>query len=243
MSWQITFAQSLGAQAEQQDCGGAWVSTDGARIFAVLADGAGGHLGGRQASEAAVEIAHQLWTEAPPARDAIPAFLDTVTRAAHDAIAALSKSHHSCRATWVALVAGADKAHWVHSGDSRLCHFAGGKLAARTLDHSLVQALVETGKVIPADAATHPDRSTLLQSLGGLDFHPPEHASAPLGGDDCFILCTDGIWTQLTDEELISAATAPAQERQTGLDQLIALAVDRAGTRADNASLWCVARK
>jgi serine/threonine protein phosphatase PrpC len=238
MSWQITFAQSLGAQAEQQDCGGAWPSPDGTHVLAVLADGAGGHRGGRQASETAVSIACKYWSETPPALDAMPSFLNMITRAAHDAVSELG--NHSCRTTWVALIAGPNEARCVHSGDSRLYHFVRGELANRTKDHSLVQALIETGKVAPSDAAKHPDRSTLLQSLGGLKFYSPEHASAKLTGDDCFLLCTDGVWTELTEEELSSLAKMTVGGRQDRVDNLIHLAVQRASDRADNASLWCI---
>jgi serine/threonine protein phosphatase PrpC len=240
MSWQITFAQSLGSQSEQQDSGGAWLGADGNQLFALLADGAGGHRGGRQASETAVHVAHQLWLESPPIGDDIPAFLGQITQVAHDAIDALPESPHASRTTWLALVAGKTEAHWVHSGDSRLYHFAGGELASRTLDHSLVQMLVETGKLAASDMANHPDRSTLLQSLGGSKFHPPEFGSAPLTGNDCFILCTDGIWSRLTDDEFLSLAMCAADQRQARVDELVAEAVRRAGDRADNASLWCL---
>ncbi len=243
MNWHITFAQSLGAQSDQEDSGATWLSPDGNRVFAVLADGAGGHRGGRIASQTVVDVAQKLWNESAPDDRDVPAFLDKVTRAAHDAVAALPKSEHSCRTTWVALMAGPENAHWVHSGDSRLYHFVNGSLKSRTLDHSLVQMLIETGKVDATEARTHPDRSTLLQSLGGPDFYPPEHGSVHLSTGDLFILCTDGVWSALKDDAFSELAACPATERQRCVDDLVKSAVDHAGVRADNASTWCIARE
>jgi serine/threonine protein phosphatase PrpC len=243
MNWHITFAQSLGAQSDQEDSGGAWLSLDGNRVFVVLADGAGGHRGGRLASQTAVDVAQKFWSESAPDDRNVPAFLDKITRAAHDAVAALPKSEHSCRTTWVALIAGPENAHWVHSGDSRLYHFVDGSLKSRTLDHSLVQMLIESGKVDAAEATTHPDRSTLLQSLGGPDFHPPEHGSVHLSMGDLFILCTDGVWSALKEDAFSELAACPATGRQGCVDALVKSAVDRTGVRADNASLWCIARE
>ena len=67
MSWQFTSAQGLGTQNEQQDCLGAWPSADGKTVLVILADGAGGHHGGQQAAQAAVEMARSLWQRETPA--------------------------------------------------------------------------------------------------------------------------------------------------------------------------------
>jgi serine/threonine protein phosphatase PrpC len=239
MTWQFTSAQSLGAQTEQQDCLGAWPSADGRKIFVVLADGAGGHHGGQEAAQVAVETARALWASNPPAMNHAGTFLERISRAAHEAVAVLS---HSPRTTWLALIADDSQAAWVHSGDSRLYHFASGRLALRTLDHSLVQVLVEKGKVNESDANAHPDRSVLLQSLGGPDFIPVEHGSSPVGEDDVFILCTDGVWSALEDTHLLNLARSAPANRQRAAEELIATAVHGRGKNADNASLGMVAR-
>lgn len=239
MTWQLTSAQSLGAQREQQDCLAAWPSADGRCVLVIVADGAGGHHGGQQAAQAAVEMARSLWQRETPGMADAGAFLEKISRAAHDAVSALP---HSPRTTWLALMAGESQAAWVHSGDTRLYHFNSGRLALRTLDHSLVQILVEKGKVGEDDVCAHPDRSVLLQSLGGPEYLPVGHGSAPVGHDDVFILCTDGVWAQLDDAHLLNLARSAPENRQRAAEELIAKAVQSGAGKADNASLWIVGR-
>lgn len=240
MNWQTIFAQGLGAQTEQQDSGGAWPSPDGKQIFVVLADGAGGHQGGQLASRAAVDTAKALWEKSPPAERGTSSFLENISRAAHDAVTAQAKSERSCRTTWVAFLANETEAHWVHSGDSRLYHFAAGKLVSRTLDHSVVQVLVEKGKVTESEIPTHPDRSTLLQSLGGPEYIQVEVGSVQLSDHDVFLLCTDGLWSQLLESDLLAVVQAKPDQHQRLLDELIAKAAQQGGDRADNATAWLI---
>ena len=239
MTWQITSHQSLGVQSEQQDHGNAWTSPDGREVLVVIADGAGGHQGGRQASSVSVETARKLWETAPPGADDAQAFLEKISRAAHHAVAQEAKS----RSTWLALLAREKEACWVHSGDTRLYHFTSGKLVFRTLDHSLVQSLVETGKVEASESSSHADRSVLLQSLGGPEYVPVEFASCPVGSDDLFLLCTDGVWNELDDGDLLRLARCRSADRARLTRELVEKAVEHGGKRADNASLWCVARQ
>ncbi|HEX4140846.1 MAG TPA: protein phosphatase 2C domain-containing protein [Candidatus Methylacidiphilales bacterium] len=239
MSWQVTSAQSLGAQHEQQDCLGAWPSEDGETVLVVLADGAGGHHGGQQAAQTAAEMARCLWQRERPGMDRAREFLEMTSRAAHDAIAALPLSP---RTTWLALMVGLSHAEWVHSGDSRLYHFVAGRLALRTQDHSLIQILVEKGQVAERETRRHPVRSVLLQSLGGPEYLPVGHGSAAVGREDVFILCTDGVWSALSEAYLLNLARCSAQNRQRAAEELIARAVNSGGNKADNASLWIVGR-
>jgi serine/threonine protein phosphatase PrpC len=239
MTWQITYAKSLGTQAEQQDHGNAWTSPDGREVLVVVADGAGGHHGGRHASSVAVEAARKLWETEPPRTGEAQTFLEKISLAAHAAVAEESKS----RSTWLALLASEKEACWVHSGDSRLYHFTSGKLVFRTLDHSLVQSLVETGSVEASETSTHADRNVLLQSLGGPAYIPVDFDSCPAGSDDLFILCTDGVWNELEDGDLLRLARCLPADRAKLTRELVEAAVRNAGKRADNASLWCVARE
>jgi serine/threonine protein phosphatase PrpC len=239
MSWQFTSAQSLGAQIEQQDCLGAWPSEDGECALVILADGAGGHHGGKQAAQTAAEMARSLWQRDRPAMREAKVFLEKISRAAHDAISVLPLSP---RTTWLALMAGESQAAWVHSGDSRLYQYTSGRLTQRTQDHSLIQILFEKGQVAERETRRHPVRSVLMQSLGGPEYLPVGHGSAHIGPEDVFILCTDGVWSVLNEAYLLNLARSAAQNRQRAAEELIARAVKSAGNAADNASLWIVGR-
>jgi serine/threonine protein phosphatase PrpC len=242
MAWQTFFAQDRGGRSEQQDHGGAWPSPDGKSVLVVLADGAGGHHGGMQAAQAAVEAAGAFWQSAPPAPAEAAAFLETISRAAHEEVRKRGRSEQSSRATWAALLAGENEAHWVHSGDTRLYHFRHDRLLSRTRDHSVVQLLLERGKITERDIPTHRDRSLLLQSLGGAEYLPVEGAGSASGKDDVFFLCTDGVWMDRPEAELGKIARAPAGQRAALTSALVRQAAQAGGDRADNASLWCVFR-
>jgi len=239
MSWQFTSAQSLGAQREQQDCLGAWPSEDGGPSLVIVADGAGGHHGGQQAAQAAVEIARSLWQRERPAMREAKEFLEKISRAAHDAVSALPQSP---RTTWLALMLDDTDAAWAHSGDSRLYQYTMGRLTQRTHDHSLIQILFEKGQVAERETRRHPVRSVLLQSLGGPEYLPVSHGSARVGREDVFILCTDGVWNALNEAYLLNLARSAPANRQRATEELIARAVKSGGPAADNASLWVVGR-
>ena len=239
-TWEICWAQALGGRPDQQDQGGTWLSPDGNVVLAALADGAGGHRQGARAAQSAVAAAKTLWDNKPPT-SASPEFLEEASRAAHEAICESGAQATSARATWVAFLGTPTQACWVHSGDSRLYHFAAGQLATRTRDHSVAQVLVDQGKIAPHEIPHHPDRSTLLDSLGGPNYVSVENGSCVLRGDDLFLLCTDGFWNQITDGEMLTLAFQPAMGRQVQIRELVAEAVRRAGVDGDNVSVWCLA--
>jgi serine/threonine protein phosphatase PrpC len=240
--WKICAAQEVGGRSEQQDAGNAWIDATGKIVLAVLADGAGGHHGGQRAAQAAVAAARALW-EAEPPRDAEADFLEKISRAAHEAIRGEFSGPAAARATWIALLATEHEAYWVHSGDSRLYHFAGGRQRCRTRDHSIAQVLVDQGKITKEEAHAHPDRSTLFQSLGGDEYLAVESGSAVLSGDDFFLLCTDGVWNQVEENEFMALAGEESSRRQHHAEELVRRAVERAGADADNASLLGVTLK
>lgn len=224
MPWQFTIAQSLGRQPEQQDAVAAWPSPEG-NLFAVLCDGAGGHCAGAEASRAVISRLESLWKNTPALAEPGD-FLREACRLAHEAVAALGPTP---RGTFAALLLRETDAHWAHSGDSRIYHFAHGRLLSRTRDHSVVEALLEKGKISKAEAANHPDRSRLLQGLGGREFSEPDLGAARISEADNFLLCSDGFWSEISETELIRLASAPSPSTARA-------AIGRI-TPADNASL------
>ena len=92
---------------------------------------------------------------------------------------------------------------------------------------------------------THPDQSRLLQSLGGEDLPRPRIGSARVSSGDVLILCSDGFWEHLKQEELEKLAATDSESRQKALDEAVAEAVLRAGEKADNttALMICVDEK
>jgi len=198
--------------------------------LAVIADGMGGHDGGQEASHMAVETVRQVY-ECDFAGDP-QATLVAGLQAAHDAIQHFAAQHPQFTGmgtTCTALAIVDRELSFAHVGDSRLYLLRGDKLSRLTRDHSYVSRLVETGIVRSEDAESHPQRHILTAALGsGHDItpHVPEQ-SVPLQEGDTLILCTDGLWSVVGEQELarIARASAPADACLT----LVRAALDRGG--------------
>jgi serine/threonine protein phosphatase PrpC len=139
-------ASAQGPRDEQQDASVCLSDPEQERALLVVSDGVGGNIGGRLASQTAVEVAQGYWKQREGEFSDAAADLAAICRMAHERINEKGKKQsHSPRATIVVLYLTATTAHWAHSGDSRLYHFRSGKLIERTEDHSVTQILVKQG--------------------------------------------------------------------------------------------------
>ncbi|HEX6708678.1 MAG TPA: protein phosphatase 2C domain-containing protein [Albitalea sp.] len=190
------------------------VCREGARWVAVLADGAGGHVGGEEASRRAVEHLESALHESAPEFDALSltqAVLSAhaqVQRAQGDA-QGLERMHSTVVVLWIDI--DGDRALWSHVGDSRLYHARRGALTLLTADDSVVQRMVDAGLITAEQAELHPQKSQLIAALGiEEDVEPHTVAQAlALEEGDAFLLCSDGWWGAL-DEGFIASTLAEA---------------------------------
>ena len=135
-----------------------------------------------------------------------------------------------------------------HVGDSRLYRIRESKVELLTRDHSLVMTYVEQGEITEEEARSHPDRNRLLRSVGGQSPLPPYHidtlesktgeGALLLSPDDVLVLCTDGVWELLDDDELAQGVARPGES----LPQLAQRLLDRVLERGapDNATVLLV---
>jgi protein phosphatase len=143
--------------------------------------------------------------------------------------------------TCTALVLRGRQLYFAHVGDSRLYLIRGARILRLTRDHSYVGRLVESGIVRAEDAEKHPQRHILTAALGAgreLAVDGAEQGLALQEGDD-LLLCTDGLWSVVTEEELETAlsGTPPAKScaalvklaRQRGAPDNVTLQVLRVG--------------
>lgn len=176
-------------------------------LMTVIADGMGGHRYG----EVAAQIAIKTLTDAFQ-RMAVPIisdpfkFLSDHLIQIHDAIdsyAAQQDWLEHPRTTIVAAIAQQNELFCAHVGDSRLYHFRDGRMLYRTEDHSQVQLMFNRGKITKEEMLTHPDRNRIYNSLGGDNTPQIElsHKRLLLEGDT-ILLCTDGLWSLLGDDEM-----------------------------------------
>ena len=220
-----------------QDRVGEW-STPHALLMAV-ADGLGGHAHGEVAAQLAVDfLGHAFGREAQPKLAQPDGFLARTMAAAHVAILREAEARgmrEVPRTVLVACLIQDGIAYWAHIGDSRLYLVRKGRVHARTRDHSLVQQLVDAGRIREEAAASHPDRNRLLQCLGGLQTPHVDAASDRLEKDDILLLCSDGLWGPLTQRQIVNAlVTRPLEP---AIESLLELAEARAGHEADNTTV------
>ncbi len=99
---------------------------------------------------------------------------------------------------------GGLSALWAHVGNVRVYVFRNGEIISQTKDHSIAQALVDSGKLTLPELRSHMERKSLLRTLGGLGgMHPtlPE-SRFKLQAGDLFLICTDGFWEHVTELEM-----------------------------------------
>ena len=212
-------------------------------LLMVVADGMGGHYYGETAAQIAVQTLIEAFQRvAKPAIEDPFLFLQKSMTNAHRAIidfAATHKLNDSPRTTCVACLIQNNIGYWAHAGDSRLYLIRDGKVLNHTRDHSRVQLLIDQGLINEAQAATHPDRNKVYSCLGGVQ--PPDIAfsrKTPLEAGDVVMLCTDGLWGNLS-EELMAAAVKSGNLMQT-VPMLLGQAENQGGPNADNLSAVAV---
>jgi PPM family protein phosphatase len=171
-------------------------------VFAV-ADGMGGHAAGDVASAAVVtRLAEGL------AGDFLePGTIDSALREATADIALAADDEDlgvGTTVTGIALTAQGDGAYWTvfNVGDSRVYLFEDGELSRLTIDHSVVQELVDSGAIKPEDAESHP-RSNIITRAVGFNLEPvPDYWMLPVRSDVRLLLCSDGLTKELKETEI-----------------------------------------
>jgi len=198
-----------------EDC--VYVSAHGELL--IIADGLGGHAAGEVASALAVVTLRDhlettvLTESAPTGADLLPA-LAAGFQAAHRAVLDAAAARPEWRGMGTTLLAavcrGADL-YLAHVGDGRAYRLSGTHLERLTEDHTALARLIRDGVVAPDAAARHPLRHHLLQAIGDRAGIRPELAHYRLPAGDCLLLCSDGLWSPLTDADLADLLRAPAE--------------------------------
>jgi len=163
-----------------------------------VADGLGGHLHGEIAAHLAIECfgAAFLREARPTLADPAQFLFRTMTAAHADIVRQAEKLQLSDmpRTVLIACVVQDGYAYWSNVGDCRLYLLREGRVLARTRDDTVVQQLVDEGRIREEAIASHPERNRLLQTLGGYQAPRPAGASARLAKNDVLLLCSDGFW-------------------------------------------------
>lgn len=189
-------------------------------LFAVLADGIGGHRAGEVAAELAVN--HLMQAVARSDGRHIRQTIEEAVTEASDAIAAHAATNEhmkgmgaTCATAWIV----GDKLHTAYVGDSRIYLIRSGRIQQLTVDHSWVQEAIEKGILTPENARQHPNVHVIRRYLGSPtppepdfrlklfndegDQHAENNQGLQLLPNDILLLCSDGLTDLLWNDEIL----------------------------------------
>jgi protein phosphatase len=220
----------------------------------VVADGMGGHDGGEIASRIVVEEFARLAEEGYDPRGGSDVVMDTL-RASQRRLREYGATHRGSdgrpwhggtTAVAALLVEGDGVPEWLltNLGDSRIYRFTQGELLRVSTDHSVVQELVDTGRISEEEALVHPERHIVTRALGGPDPLDPDFFTVALTEAERVLLCSDGVTDLLRDAEIADLLRRTADPRDAahrvveaalaagGVDNATAVVVDVVGWAA-----------
>ncbi len=216
----------------------------------ILADGMGGHNAGEVASELAVTSICEALNEvlSPEIKDSCGMdFKEVVHEAvvyANDEINQHAKEHPECSGMGTTIVMALfhnDSVILASVGDSRIYRFRKGELKQVTIDHSLVQEMVDNGYMSEEEALNSNNRNLITRALGiaeDVKVDVTEHGTEK---NDIYLLCSDGLSDMIDDELIFSALVKSRQDLKRAGEDLVKLAKEHGGH--DNVSVILVACK
>jgi PPM family protein phosphatase len=209
----------------------------------VVADGMGGHDGGDIASRFVVEEFTRLADAGYDPRagqEAVMATLRSCQRRLQEYGATHRGSdggpwHGGTTAVAALLIDADDGPAWLltNLGDSRIYRLTDGELSRVSTDHSVVQELVDAGRISEEQAMSHPERHIVTRALGGPDPLDPDFFTFPVADAERILLCSDGVTDLLRDVELAELLRDSPDPRDAA-DRVVGAALDAGGI--DNAT-------
>src|SRR4051794_39246908 len=203
----------------------------GERLVAV-ADGLGGHAGGELASRMATELISATFTGGSPDE------LSAAVRAANWAVWERGSSSAETEGMATTICAAGLMEDGVlavvHVGDTRAYLARNGSLERLTEDHTVTAQMVRAGELTPEEAVDHPHRVVLTRALGVGPEVPLDSSTRPVSPGDRLLLCSDGLFNHVPDDELGALLRWEASP-QALVDTLLELGLSRGGE--DNLSV------
>ena len=173
----------------------------------VIADGMGGHERGEIASQLTVKTIQTCFDQAQPATPPYEDWLDDVVRAANETVISHQPDKHNDKkmgSTLVMALVTGSQAHIANVGDSRAYHLSNDSIEQISVDHSLVERLVQIGQITREEARTHKQRNVIYSTIGDKSKLQIGLYHIDLHSGDRLLLCSDGLSDMLTDEQLLN---------------------------------------
>lgn len=201
---------------------------DAETLFAVVADGMGGHKGGSVASAMAVEcIKTRIETDYRPQMTASELVL-LMKKSFSEANTVIferslkDKELFGMGTTATLAAVRRSEAVITHVGDSRAYLIGRGHMRQITTDHTLVQDLLDKGEITAAQAKTHPQKHMIMQALGTEGVVATDTYTISVKGQ-ILLLCSDGLTNMVSDEEIAEVMNT-SDDLNKGILRLIDLA-------------------
>ena len=210
----------------------------------IVADGMGGHQYGEVASSTAVRtLAGSILKRfhpflVNPSVNLDESIQDLMRTSINEAQKAVTQAAPGSGTTLTAALVLGQQMTIGHVGDSRayaIHPYGGGE--ALTRDHSLVKRLEELGQISSEEAAIHPQRNVLYRAVGQGEILEPDIFTAPFPQTGYLLLCSDGLWSVLSDDNLFNMVSA-APNLQNACQSLVSAANEAGGP--DNISVIVV---
>jgi PPM family protein phosphatase len=201
-----------------------------------IADGMGGHAAGEVASAVAIAALAGLDDDVP-GMDMLGALADAVAKAnarLHD-MSAADPTMEGMGTTLTAMLWSGARMGLCHIGDSRAYMLRDGELYQITRDHTLVQSLLDDGRINADEAATHPQRSLILRALDSRTDAEPDLSIREAQDGDRYLLCSDGLSDVVTEETLHRALLAIEDP-----DELVIQLIDLANRAGGPDNITCI---
>ena len=194
-----------------------------------IADGMGGHAAGEVASAVAIATLAPLDADTTGV-DMLQALADAIADANAELrqIAEADPATEGMGTTLTALLWSDDQVALCHIGDSRGYLLREGVFHQITHDHTLVQSLVDEGRLTPEAAASHPQRSLVMRALQSSVPAEPDLAMLKAQVGDRFLLCSDGL-SDVVSDETVQKTLTELTDLNEAVSQLIDLAIRSGG--------------
>lgn len=182
---------------------------DGRVMWAVLCDGMGGANGGNVASDIATTVARESIAsfDVNGSDQQSEDFLREIINKANDKVYRKQCRDFTLQGMGTTMELVVVKDNWAriaHVGDSRVYHISNENIRQVTVDHSVVQEMVNRGELTPQQAMVHPGKNYITRAVGVRADVQSDYIEFPFRADDVIIICSDGLSNYISNDSILS---------------------------------------
>lgn len=244
----VGFAQNIGSREVQQDAirtDDDYVYAESNKMISVLCDGMGGLDGGEIASRLCADTLYDAFYSVGVADTDISSFYEFVIREIDKDVNNLKDRNGmplKAGTTLISSIIINGKLYLASVGDSRIYFLKNNGIKCLTLDHNYKMILdqkVKNGLITEAQAKADPQKEALVSFLGigGLKYIDINQKPIELNRGDYIILCSDGLYRTLNDQEMLKIVTKSGNDMQSAAELLVNSAIEKKKKHQDNTSV------